>query len=44
LLLAHKLQAGVPKEEDKEEKMRSHIQWRLCVFAETTTATVAPSF
>jgi hypothetical protein len=24
-LLAHKLQAGVPKEEDEEEKMRSHI-------------------
>jgi hypothetical protein len=34
----------VPKEEDEEEKMRSHIQWRLHVFADTTTTTVAPSF
>jgi hypothetical protein len=34
----------VPNEEDEEEKMRSHIQWRLRVFAETTTAVVAPSF
>jgi hypothetical protein len=34
----------VPKKEDEEEKMRSHIQWRLRVFANTTTAAVAPSF
>jgi hypothetical protein len=33
----------VPKEEDEEEKMRSHIEWRLRIFADTTT-TVAPSF
>jgi hypothetical protein len=40
----HKLQAGVPKEEDEEEKMRSHIQRRLRIFADTTMAVVAPSF
>jgi hypothetical protein len=43
-LLAHKLQAGVPKEEDEAEKMRSQIQWRLRVFADTMTASVAPTF
>jgi hypothetical protein len=34
----------VPKEEDEAEKMRSQIQWRLRVFADTMTATVAPTF
>jgi hypothetical protein len=34
----------VPKEEDEEEKMWSHIQWRLRVFVDTMTAAVAPSF
>jgi hypothetical protein len=34
----------VPKEEDEEEKMRSHIQWRLHIFADMTTAVVASSF
>jgi hypothetical protein len=43
-LLAHKLQAGAPKEEDEAEKMRSQIQWRLRVFADTMTATVSPIF
>jgi hypothetical protein len=33
----------VPKE-DEEEKMRSHIQWRLRVFVDMTTAAVAFSF
>jgi hypothetical protein len=41
---AHKLQVGVPKEEYEAEKMRSHIQWRLRIFADTMAAAVAPSF
>ena len=42
--LAHKLQAGVPKEEVEEERMGSQIQWRLPVFADTTTVAVAHTF
>ena len=42
--LAHKEQAGVPKEEVEEERMGSQIQWRLLVFADTTTAAVAHAF
>ena len=42
--LTHKLQVGVPKEEVEEERMGSQIQWRLPVFADTTTAAVAHAF
>ena len=43
-LLAHKLQAGVPKEEVEEERMGLQIQWRLPIFADTSTAAVAHTF
>jgi hypothetical protein len=41
--LAHKRQAGVPKEVE-EEWMGSQIQWRLPVFAATTMAAVPHAF
>jgi len=42
--LAHKGQAGVPKEEVEEERMGSQIQWQLLVFAATTIAAVPHTF
>ena len=42
--LAHKGQAGVPKEEVEEERMGSQIQWQLPVFAATTIAAVPHTF